>query len=357
MYFQFFNNTKIIEGFYSNNLKEGVWQYSDINDNLNFSGKFERNQKHGKWTYYYKNKLSSEIFYTQGELDSLNGYHENGFLAYELRFKPDKTGYCISYYPNGKTKEKIYLKNKEIHGVYSLYFENGQLHRETEYDEGKRISILKTIDMNGNALNGGTLMQGQGTYITFYMPQKLDTSKLNVYSINDYKNGLQHGNSKYFQMNGNLIEEGMYEAGNRIGNWKRYKEDGTFSALVPYTNENKKSSTNKIPVLIYSGNEPKNAVIMPEFQGGESQLFNFIKNNVNYPKEARLKGIEGTVIIRFAISELGEIENYQIVSATNELLNKEAIRLIQIMPRWSPGLENGIPVNVLFTLPVRFKLK
>jgi TonB family protein len=356
-YLQFFINTKISEGAYSNNSKSGEWHYYDLNGKLNFSGSYESNQKHGKWTYYYNNKLSSEIFYNNGETDSINGYHKNGQLTYEVRYNPDKTGYCKSFYSNGKIKELIHLKNKVIHGVYTFYFENGQLHHETEYNEGKKISILRTFDLNGNAINGGTLNQGNGTYITFHISEKMDSSKLNTFVIKNYKNGLLNGDCKYFQKNGNVITEGIFEEGYRVGEWKIFNEDGSFETTVNYDSDFYKRIRKREPDVFYIGNEVEKITIMPEFQGGESQREDFLIKNIRYPQEARLKNIEGTVYINFIISQTGELESFKIIKGVNELLDNEVIRMTQTMPRWSPGLEHGIPVRVSFNMPVKFRLK
>ena len=94
----------------------------------------------------------------------------------------------------------------------------------------------------------------------------------------------------------------------------------------------------------------------PEFPGGNDSLNAFIKQNLQYPKSAKEQGIEGTVIVRFIVEKDGSVTVYRINRDVNEELAAEAIRLVNIMPKWKPGMEGPKPVRVLYTLPIVFKL-
>jgi len=110
---------------------------------------------------------------------------------------------------------------------------------------------------------------------------------------------------------------------------------------------------------------------MPQFPGGEKALINYISQNLKYPKEAMEKGGQGTVIIRFTINSKGKVINpiflKSTVSEDNkevgssslnvvELLNNEALRVINSLPDFIPGEQNGKKVAVWYTLPITFKL-
>jgi protein TonB len=88
---------------------------------------------------------------------------------------------------------------------------------------------------------------------------------------------------------------------------------------------------------------------MPEFRGGEGQLYTYLNNSIKYPQEAQQKGIEGTVRVKFIVNENGSITH---AKATNNTigygLEQEAIRAISEMPRWKPGRNNGIPIKVYY---------
>jgi TonB family protein len=98
------------------------------------------------------------------------------------------------------------------------------------------------------------------------------------------------------------------------------------------------------------------AEIMPEFPGGTEALLSFIKDNVEYPQKAIDEQTEGRVIIRFVVNSNGEISDPTILKGINKNLDQAAIDVINKLPRWKPGQQDGQPVSVRFTLPIVFKL-
>jgi protein TonB len=96
--------------------------------------------------------------------------------------------------------------------------------------------------------------------------------------------------------------------------------------------------------------------ISPEFPGGMEKCLEYIQTNIKYPKEAMELGIEGKVFVKFVVTKDGSITSVVVVKGIDPLLDKEAKRLIQNMPKWSPGTNNGVPVSCYFYLPLHFKL-
>ena len=96
---------------------------------------------------------------------------------------------------------------------------------------------------------------------------------------------------------------------------------------------------------------------MPSFPGGDVALMKFIKDNMIYPPEALKNRIEGKVIIQFVVTKTGKVGKVKVVRSVNKELDQEAVRLIKMLPDFSPGRNNvGEPVNVWYILPVIFKL-
>ena len=95
---------------------------------------------------------------------------------------------------------------------------------------------------------------------------------------------------------------------------------------------------------------------MPGFPGGDAELMKYIRDNLKYPVIAQEMGIQGRVILRFVVSKTGEVGDIKVLRSVDPNLDKEAIRVVQSMPRWIPGKQNGNAVPVYFTLPVSFKL-
>lgn len=94
----------------------------------------------------------------------------------------------------------------------------------------------------------------------------------------------------------------------------------------------------------------------PEFPGGYSALTEWIDDNLKYPVEAAMDGIEGRVIVQFIVRPTGKVVDAKVVRGIAPSLDKEALRLINIMPSWIPGRQKGKAVNVRYTLPITFKL-
>lgn len=96
---------------------------------------------------------------------------------------------------------------------------------------------------------------------------------------------------------------------------------------------------------------------MPEFPGGQEALNRFLVRNIKYPLLAQENGIQGRVICQFVVNSDGSIVDIAVVRGVEESLDKEAMRVIKSMPKWTPGRQGGKNVRVKYTLPIRFKLQ
>ena len=95
---------------------------------------------------------------------------------------------------------------------------------------------------------------------------------------------------------------------------------------------------------------------MPEFPGGDSELLQFLNTNVKYPQVAQENGIQGRVVCTFVVNKDGSISDIQVLRSVDPSLDKEAVRVINLMPKWTPGKQRGNVVAARFTLPVTFSL-
>ena len=96
--------------------------------------------------------------------------------------------------------------------------------------------------------------------------------------------------------------------------------------------------------------------VMPQFPGGQIAMLKYIMENIKYPEQAMKEGIQGRVAVRFIVEKDGSISDVKPILSVHPLLNKEAVRVVESMPKWTPGKQNGKPVRVRFNLPVMFKL-
>jgi protein TonB len=95
----------------------------------------------------------------------------------------------------------------------------------------------------------------------------------------------------------------------------------------------------------------------PTFPDGEAALFKYLANNLKYPAMARESSIEGTVYVQFTIAKDGSITGTKVLRGIGGGCNEEAMRVINAMPNWKPGRQQGNAVKVKYTLPIKFRLQ
>jgi len=96
---------------------------------------------------------------------------------------------------------------------------------------------------------------------------------------------------------------------------------------------------------------------MPEFPGGELALRKFIAQSIKYPVIAQENGIQGKVYVNFVVDRDGTVTNAKIARGVDPSLDKEALRVVNSLPKWKPGKQRGKPVKVSYTVPINFVLQ
>ena len=118
--------------------------------------------------------------------------------------------------------------------------------------------------------------------------------------------------------------------------------------------------TDDVPVVVEEPEEEEQIFQVveddPQFPGGIQELMKYLQKNIKYPSICQEQGIQGRVIVQFVVEKDGSIADVQVIKAVNPYLDKEAVRVVSTMPKWSPGKQRGKPVRVRFTLPVTFRL-
>ena len=97
---------------------------------------------------------------------------------------------------------------------------------------------------------------------------------------------------------------------------------------------------------------------MPEFpNGGMAGLMQFLSKNIKYPQIAQENGTQGRVTVQFVVNKDGSIVDAVVLRGVDPYLDKEALRVVNLMPKWKPGKQRGKPVRVRYTVPVMFRLQ
>lgn len=122
----------------------------------------------------------------------------------------------------------------------------------------------------------------------------------------------------------------------------------TESPEVPAGPDTTKRESAKIKVKGYQA---------PGFPGGAGKMHEFIAENLKYPEKAKKGGLEGEVFVKVSIKKDGTISSPKVVSGLDPECDKEAVRIVGTMPKWVPGLRDDVPIEVTYTIPVRFVME
>lgn len=165
----------------------------------------------------------------------------------------------------------------------------------------------------------------------------------------------KYGLSREWYQSGQLKEESTYFFDRLHNDFKTYYPNGTLRRHDFY----------RLDTLVkgqcYALDSSKIAYIpykeIPEFKGGLQKMFEYLGNNVRYDQQARENSIEGTVYVGFVVSKAGKIENVKVKRGVHPLLDVEAVRVVESMPKWNAGKQEGELVRVRYTLPIKFRLE
>lgn len=221
---------------------------------------------------------------------------------------------------------------------------------------------------------------GGGTRTKFRVGTNAKVS-LTTYSDIDggrYGYGIQHGPSYEWYENGQLKMENVYQNDSLTGSYKAWYESGKLQVSRKYyrnlpvdtlkayyesgalRRSEVYTSGKMVAGKVYdeAGAEIKYLPmqVMPEFPGGEKIMLRWLSMNVRYPKAARKAKAEGVVFISFVVEKDGSIRDAELIKGIHTDADAEAMRVVKGMPTWKPGLLEGEPVPIRYTLPLRFAL-
>ena len=166
------------------------------------------------------------------------------------------------------------------------------------------------------------------------------TLALNARTVNDYVyDGPQKQNPVKKGKKNTTIKVGTQE----IKVTEAPKDDKATTVTMNVVEEEQNATDDKVFDVVEN---------MPEFNGGMGALMQYLSDNIRYPEE---KDIQGRVIVRFVVGKDGSISNAQVVKSVHPSFDAEALRIINNMPKWIPGTQNGKPVNVKYVVPINFK--
>ncbi len=212
-----------------------------------------------------------------------------------------KTGMFKGYHKNGQLKYSVSYEDNTPEGAYLSYFSNGQKQLEGNYFQGNKKGTWKEYDSTGF-----------------------------LYAVDNFTKGNFTGESITYYPNGFIKRKETYLDG-KLEVGKCFTLAGNDTTYFPRF-EN------------------------PKFPGGEEELYKYLGKTIKYPPIARELGIQGKVILQFIVDKEGNLQELKVLNNPNQSLTDEALRVVKLMPAWTPGRSEGELVKVSFKLPVKFQL-
>lgn len=271
-----------------------------INDTVYYNSNWEQSD-YGNAQYYriISNDTSGKYqffvrdYYVSGQIQMTGNYKS---------INPDyKLGEFYYYYQNGQLQiECSYHKNK-LEGKYLEYYKNGQLKSSMYYKNGLLNGLEKSWSAEGKL-------------------------KKEV----EYKDGLKHGEFISYYDNGRLIRRDIYKNDELIKG-RCFTREGKDTSYFEY-------------------------FVIPKFKGGLEGFKRYVLGKIIYPEIAKKNNEEGRVYVKFTVDKAGNLIKPIIVKEDKEYFNKEALRVLNTSPKWTPGKRDGQLIDVSITIPILFKL-
>jgi TonB family protein len=308
-------------------------------------------------------------------IKSATEFNDNGKKIKQLLFSDGQTYLYSSYDENEKPIEKgnKIIKDGELikDGEWIKYNELGGIYRKENYINGVRNARtvfyadgkIKQVESNKN---------DEYTCTVFYKNGKIklvETNKNDKYTRTNYYENEKIKN-KTEMIKGKGGEEIEYNENGDVVNIRKIpsqsealSNDGsigttTESVEMEQPPVNSKLRTNS--VAINSNERPidnSGQIEMPTFYGGDGGLKKYFSSSIKYPQDEKYAGISGTVEVSFEINELGDVQNARVVRGVKggPGLDKEALRIINNMPKWKAGTKNGSPAVIQLTEKIVFR--
>ncbi|NUO01558.1 MAG: TonB family protein [Saprospiraceae bacterium] len=248
-------------------------------------------------------------------------YPEKKILTHYLTCKDSrfyvKEGPCQEWYDNGKLWKEGAYKNNQAHGVWTFYdYDNGSKSEYGAFEKGIRSGRWTFLDSLGRT----TMEQF-------------------------FKDGKLHGECKIYNTQGQLAMVQQFKEGKKVSEQRLLDDPDVYGSV--------KEALEIHPHL--KGCENDNAEqreVCTQRKFSES-----LYQEIRYPEDAREEGVTGQVFIRFSVEKDGSVSGITTLRGVCASIEKECLRVMKFMPAWMPGINNGKPVRVLYTLPIRFTLE
>lgn len=290
-----------------------------------------------------KQLFVKELFTINGDLIRIES-----FKSPKMKIKEGASKY---YFASGKKEfEGSYLNNKK-QGLWKAYFENGKLSTVSNYEADKKVGDFCSFYASGDTLKFGTYNQEgrTGDWIIYFVNGNV--KELTSYNSNAEEEGVQ----RKFYENEVLQSEGIFKNGKYDSIWTYYHPNGQPCSIEEYAY----GELQKFQFYDAKGNEIESGLapyVVPEFPGGQMALFKFIGQHIVYPRIAMEQSVEGRVVLKLFFDTDGNINNIEIAKDIGYGCGDASVKMVEMMPQWSGGVNHNLPFDFEYYLPIKFKL-
>ena len=371
-------------------------------------------RKDGSILVSTKYRFAEEVF----NLNNIYKYAERGSLQFDgerrvyrddelltkiINYRADTLESEIFFYDNGRKMALVSGSREKKNGMFVMWHPNGAISFKGTYRDNKKEGVFSCFDEKGHLLRKGVYQSGnlvEGEVVVQDLLYENPTeeaeftggiSKLNDYLIDKTKGWLEvkqlEKSERYIynipisiDKDGQITNVDVSNVSEPKFSTLLRKALSDFPPFRPATIEDTPVTSIKeirfeldstglslgYPYGFYRDNSEVHASYseevfldveaMPEFPGGLKAFQKFIEGNLCYPPEAKGKGIQGKVYVKFLVTSDGRVANVEIAKSEHDILNEEAKRVVRKMPLWKPGYQRGKPVQVMEMVPVNFVL-
>jgi TonB family protein len=248
---------------------------------------------------------------------------------YTIERTPDKVFIYKRYYPENKMITQLETSNnnqfKKLNGPYMEAYDDG-----TIVEKGLLVDNVK-----------------EGFWIE-------DVSRSGY-----YKNGYKEGLWKEFSKDSILLCEWNYVLGQLDGSAIRYDTTGKVSHQSEYKAGALISTTKIVKQELprISGCEDQRLDKEAYKECTDKKLMKAVYSGLKYPYKAKVNGIQGQVKLQFVVTKTGDITDVKVLNGVCQEIKYECLRVLTKMPKWMPGTEDGVPVDMVYTLPINFVIR
>ena len=288
------------------------------------------NQVYNDWYDSFLEEGEKKI---RSDYSSIVSKNSEGTYVKRVFFPDTKT---MTHY-NEYSDEQLSVKN----GSEKVWSDQGKITSSAEYSEGQQTGLYKRFDRkSGKVVSEGNYLAGKKTGLwKSFSPEGI------LMGETKYENGQKEGKAKYYTEEGELSVRTEYRA-DTIYNTKILKVQKSMQPM---------SRSEKMPM--FGDGCPEEKSLMEQKRCSENKLLQTVYRNLRYPPMAREYGLQGMAVVSFVVDEKGGIADIEVIRGLNQEITDEVLRVAQLLDTWVPGMQDGEPVRVQYTLPIRFKLE